>query len=279
MERLFTHYTSMGGTSEVPEAFRGFTEEALVGPRPAGGRERQEAPGIHATVHRLDEGTSGILLIAKTTAAGVSLRQQFRDRTVKKVYIAVTHQGLRCAMSITSGIGRAPCDRRKMQSARQIAGISAASAPLARGKVRGAITFFKPLLFNGKWGVVLASPVTGRTHQIRLHLQMLKTPIIGDTLYGDPAANSYFLACMRARRGPNQVSQPREEGPCLRPLLHAAQVSCMHPITREILSVSASLPRDMREAISAVDSSWSTIPELGPFAKGPLQRASDGVDP
>ncbi|CDJ29668.1 RNA pseudouridylate synthase, putative [Eimeria mitis] len=297
IERVIAHYKALSDPMQIPETLRNLSAAYEVGGPQVGDpaepglgapMESQQTLGGDVVVHRLDQGTSGVLLLAKTVAAASCLRQQFRERRIKKIYFAVTQGRLKGPMTVTSYIGRAPTDRRKMQSARQIWGVHGAAATgVTSGKLRGAVTLFKPLLCNGKWSVVLASPVTGRTHQIRLHLQMLKTPIIGDPLYGDTSATSAFLASAVALR-----SEPRggssggpggpQKGPWvqparppkalgrahMRPLLHAAEMCCMHPTTADSLRVSAPLPPDMQEAIGVVDPHWPAVPELTPFAWG-----------
>ncbi|KAL8443455.1 hypothetical protein Emed_006810 [Eimeria media] len=275
-ERLLRHYKA----SDSPETFRLFAQEVL------NVNKSNEDEGVSAAVspvvHRLDEGTSGVLMLAKTAEAGHSLRQQFKERSVKKIYFAIVLQGgLKKPMTVTSGVGRNSTNRRKMQTFTELPGVcTAGGVQPETAKVRGAVTLFKPLIYNGKFGVLMASPITGRTHQIRLHLQMLKTPIIGDQLYGDPAATSRFFACMRSQRGPHQgppregrAMQQGERGPPVgaplipRPLLHAAKLCCVHPRTGAALELSASLPLDMREALRVVDPLWASVPELKPFEK------------
>lgn len=271
-ETLKSLYTASGVSGDARERVPLETEIGSWAPT-----ESQQPPGVDAIVHRLDHGTSGVLLLAKTAAAASSLRQQFRERRVKKIYFAVIQGRLNSPMTVTSCIGRDPNDRRKMQSARQIWGVHGAATPVASGKLRGAVTLFKPLLFNRQWSVVLASPVTGRTHQIRLHLQMLKTPIIGDPLYGDACATSAFLASAVALRSESRSRSSagvQHEGPTktlgkkgqLRPLLHAAELCCIHPTSSDGLRVRAPLPQDMREAMTVVDPLWPEVPELTPFA-------------
>lgn len=246
--------------------------------------EGPENPRAEAVVHRLDKGTSGVLLLAKTSTAASCLRQQFKERKVRKTYFAVIRGGLTGPMTVTSCIGRLHSDRRRMQSARQIWSVHASATHAVAGKLRGAVTLFKPLTFNGKWSVVLASPVTGRTHQIRLHLQMLKTPIIGDPLYGDASTTSAFFASSTARKSgsrsvlcsAHRIADAHQRslnkgfcGDFHRPLLHAAELCCVHPTTTDTLRVCAPLPPDMRQAMDIVDPLWPTIPELTPFAEGP----------
>lgn len=292
VERLSLHYRSVSASEAVPETFSGILEESVGGVASTTSSAEGRAHSPASVVHRLDEGTSGVLLVAKTTAARLSLRQQFKQRAVKKTYVAVIHKGLRGALTVTSLIGRDLNNRRKMQSLREFSAASAARPHSSAMRTRGAVTFLKPILSNGKYGVVLASPVTGRTHQIRLHLQMMNAPIIGDTVYGDSSANSHFIACLRSPGTPSPEGQLQKAGLekgrssisfALRPLLHAAKVCCVHPTTGEPLTFFASLPQDMREAMSAVSPLWISVPELIPFSgdlpEEPLKRAPGIRDP
>ncbi|KAL8425485.1 hypothetical protein Efla_002606 [Eimeria flavescens] len=279
LDRLSSHYNAL--PLGVPETFR-ITGERTAEESAANSGEPQNNADMQAplpVVHRLDEGTSGVLLMAKTVAAGSALRQQFKERKIKKTYFAIVHIGeaLRGPMTVASGVGRDSRNRRKMQNFRQLPGVFTACLPGGTGKVRGAVTFLKPLLSNGKFGVVLAYPITGRTHQIRLHLQMLKNPIVGDQLYGDPAATSRFFACMPIRRGtpggaPAGLAGHQDKGappggpPRLQPLLHAANICCAHPATGGRLAISAPFWEDMREALDAVAPQWGSVPELIPFS-------------
>lgn len=176
-------------------------------------------PGI---VHRLDRGTSGAMLVARTDAAHRALAEQFRARTVHKTYIALVHGRLaRDSGSIVLPIARDPHRRTRM------------TARLRTG--REARTDWRALLRLGNFTLVAAEPHTGRTHQIRAHFAAIGHPLAGDTLYGAPE---------RARAG--RALLP----PLGRVFLHAARLGFAHPRTGKPLEVSAPLDRSLREYLA-----------------------------
>ncbi|MCY3505475.1 MAG: RluA family pseudouridine synthase [Chloroflexi bacterium] len=164
-----------------------------------------ERPGI---VHRLDKHTSGVLLLAKTPPAQTALSAAFEARETHKQYLALC-DGIpqRDRAVIDADIARSQADRRRMAVA---------------SDGRSAQTEYEVLAAARERSLVLAKPLTGRTHQIRVHLAAIGAPVAGDELYG---------------RGP---------GP--RHLLHAWRLTMPHPVGGE-LTVTAPLPRDMLAAI------------------------------
>jgi 23S rRNA pseudouridine1911/1915/1917 synthase len=178
----------------------------------AGGALR---PGI---VHRLDRGTSGALLVARNDAAHRTLADQFRARTVRKVYIALLHGRLaREAGSIALPIARDPRRRARM------------TARLHKG--REARTDWRVLLRMGNFTLVAAEPQTGRTHQIRAHFAATGHPLVGDTLYGAPR---------QARAGHVLLA------PLGRVFLHAARLRFAHPRNGQPVEARAPLARELR---------------------------------
>ena len=172
-------------------------------------------PGI---VHRLDRDTSGVLIAAKTVPAHQKLVEMFSARLVEKQYLAIC-LGRPPNMTIDAPIGRHPTQRQEM-----------AVVP-DHGK--DASTRIEVLAFNAEISLVKASPKTGRTHQIRVHLRHIGHPIIGDSLYG----NDLFKA--------------------ERQLLHAYRLNLAHPITGEPLSFLAPIPADFKEWIARIASNFS----------------------
>jgi 23S rRNA pseudouridine1911/1915/1917 synthase len=171
-------------------------------------------PGI---VHRLDKDTSGILLAAKTEAAHKGLVQLFAERKVHKEYVAIC-VGKPGDVTIDAPIGRHPTDRLRM------------TVPLEGGK--SAKTQVKTEGFDGKLAVVRCFPESGRTHQIRVHLQHHRNPILGDPVYGNTSWNQKYDAT--------------------RQFLHAHRIRFVHPITGEEVTLEAPLPDDMQPLIDRI---------------------------
>ena len=167
-------------------------------------------------VHRLDKGTSGVMVVAKGDAVHLALAAQFRKRVTQKTYLALARGNpLRDSGTIETQIGRSPTDGRKM----------------VRGgrSSRDAVTHYDVLKRRGDWCLLKLRPLTGRTHQIRLHLQSINCFLVGDSLYG-------------GRRW--------KDFPCriARPMLHALRLGFFHPRKGEWMEIEAPLPPDMREA-------------------------------
>ncbi len=130
-------------------------------------------------IHRLDRGTSGLIIVAKTEEARKYLAQQFAKRQVKKNYYCIISGTLDpLAAKINMPIERNP---KKPSTFR----------PGANGKE--AITFYKVIVSNHKYSLIELSPLTGRTHQIRVHLKAINHPIVGDAVYGGEKADRLML--------------------------------------------------------------------------------------
>jgi len=175
-------------------------------------------PGI---VHRLDRGTSGLIVVAKTDAAHRELQRQFSSRAVEKHYLALVH-GVPVARSgeIAAAIGRDPVNRKKMS----------VRAPRGR-KARTAWTREED--FDGA-SLLRVRIHTGRTHQIRVHLASVGHPVVGDATYGGARSPSSRRAAAREALG--------DMG---RPALHAARLAFTHPATGERVAFEAPLPPDI----------------------------------
>lgn len=164
---LLTH--AKGGLSTEP------TVAEIIRPKTsfASGTDR---PGI---VHRLDRDTSGVLIIAKTADAAAYLQQQFAQRTTKKTYLAVTDGVPKLATAkIDLPIGRNP---------------SAPSTFRVDPNGKPAQTTYRVLAATDAQALIELNPTTGRTHQLRVHMMHLNTPILGDRVYGKPDTNRLML--------------------------------------------------------------------------------------
>jgi 23S rRNA pseudouridine1911/1915/1917 synthase len=164
----------------------------------------EHRPGI---VHRLDKETSGCIVVAKNDRTHAALSEQFANRMVKKTYLAVVRGRPRHTKgTVDLAIGRHPVQRQKMTPRRAPSG-------------REAVTDYEVLATHESYSLVACLPHTGRTHQIRVHLQHLGHPIAGDPLYG-------------------------KRDTFERHLLHAWQLEFTHPRSGEIMQFKAPLPTD-----------------------------------
>ena len=174
-------------------------------------------PGI---VHRLDKDTSGGLVIAKNGNAMHKLSRSFADREVSKTYMAIVAPAPKVmAAEIRTQIGRNPGNRKKMA--------------VVRSGGRDAVTIFN-VVRRGKIGpnsaaLLKVRILTGRTHQIRVHMSHYGSPIIGDALYG----------------GNSRIAAPRQ-------MLHAWKLSFPHPVTKEMLSFESPFPADFQEYMDQI---------------------------
>jgi len=204
-------------------------------------------PGI---VHRLDKGTTGVLVVAKTRAALAALSEAFAARNVKKTYAAITVGNPGNRVVIDKPIGRHPVHRQRMRvvpdpsaknsSNRVVRGQMMADAMASKPPSqlgRRALSFVDTLAFDGKLSVVQVRIETGRTHQIRVHLQDRHTPIYGDDVYG--------LADWNKKLSKTHGVQ--------RPLLHAARLEIDHPMTGDHMVITAPMASDM---IKTADTIW-----------------------
>lgn len=187
------------------------------GSLPSAPEEANARPGI---VHRLDKGTSGVLLIAKNRDIQEALSSQFKNRTVTKTYECLVWGQVIREGKLTSPIGRDKRHRHKM------------SSQTSHG--RASETSFSPLqVFNG-FTHLKVHPKTGRTHQIRVHLSEWGYPIVGDPLY------SRGLTPKRKQELRSEVSSFISE--IAHPFLHASSLTFTHPISENVVSFEAPLP-------------------------------------
>jgi 23S rRNA pseudouridine1911/1915/1917 synthase len=187
----------------------------------AGGAAR---PGI---VHRLDKGTSGLLVVAKTEAAHENLADQFRAREVFKSYVALVHGHVESKTGqIGQPIARDPRNRTRMA--------------VVRGG-RPALSVFRVRQRFERFTLLDVELKTGRTHQIRVHLAWLKHPVVGDEVYGGGRDNTIVDPRIRAH-----VARLNRQ------FLHAEHLGFGHPRSAERLRFTASLPPELAQLLDAL---------------------------
>jgi 23S rRNA pseudouridine1911/1915/1917 synthase len=191
----------------------------------------QGAPLRPGIVHRLDQGTSGVIVVAKSELAYLGLIQQFKQHSVAKEYLALVYGALALPCGeIRTLLDRHPGDRKKMA--------------VVQGRGREAITRWQ---VEQEWGEVTLLRVaieTGRTHQIRVHLSHLQHPVVGDSVYGGGKRRARAL-----KAGPlRDLLLPVE-----RQMLHAWQLAIDHPRNHERLRFEAPLAQDFASLLEALD--------------------------
>ncbi|HYO24370.1 MAG TPA: RluA family pseudouridine synthase [Lacipirellulaceae bacterium] len=194
-------------------------------------------PGI---VHRLDRDTSGVIVVAKTDAAHEALAVQFHDRIVAKEYLAiVAGRPDRDADRVVAAIGPHGAHREKMALRED------------HPESRAAETFFEVVERFPGFALVRAKPKTGRTHQIRLHLMHLRTPVLCDKLYGGRAKMTAGELRAITRRN---CAAGVPDGVVLlgRQALHAQRIALAHPASGARMSFEAPLPADMLRMLAAL---------------------------
>ncbi len=187
--------------------------EGMEGLSSVGGPLR---PGI---VHRLDKGTSGVLVVARNDAAHKKLVDEFREREVEKTYVVLLH-----------GRVKGEVGRIEMPIARDLRRRSRMTARRRGG--REARTDWRVRLRVGAFTLIEAGLHTGRTHQIRVHFSALGTPVVGDTVYGAP----------RQERVGGELLPELQ-----RNFLHAARIRFTHPSSGRRVEFRASLPDELEQ--------------------------------
>jgi 23S rRNA pseudouridine1911/1915/1917 synthase len=179
-------------------------------------------PGI---VHRLDRGTSGLMVVAKNDRAHQELSRQFRDREVEKEYVTLVWGVVQAGRRIDAAIGRDPAQRQKMST----------RARRARTAVT-RVTWARHLKGVSLLKVAIA---TGRTHQIRVHLSAIGHAVVGDSIYGGVH-----------RRVPGDL---RAVMRLERPFLHSARLSFTHPRDGRRVDFDSPLPLDLQTALDDIE--------------------------
>ncbi|UCC17644.1 MAG: RluA family pseudouridine synthase [Dehalococcoidales bacterium] len=174
----------------------------------------EERPGI---VHRLDKDTSGVMVVAKNVTVQDNLMDQFKARTVVKRYQVLVKGHLTPEEGVIEApVGRDPRHRQQM-----------AVVPDSRG--REATTEYTVVRYTGDFTLLEVRPVSGRTHQIRVHLKAIGFPVAGDKVYGVKAA------------------------PLTRQFVHASVLGFVIPSTGEYREFFSPLPEDLRQALATIE--------------------------
>ena len=184
-------------------------------------------------VHRLDKNTSGLMIVAKTPEILAKLQQQFKDRQVKKEYTTLVYglpkpkQG-----SIEAAIGRHPTKDQQT--------IIPMTFAWTKGKSRPAITQYK-VVGEYQWqkqplALIIAKPLTGRMHQIRVHLKYLGHPIIGDQIYFTKPS----------KRLSKELGINRQ-------FLHASKIIFTYPINHQSLQFVSPLPNELQNILTKLE--------------------------
>jgi 23S rRNA pseudouridine1911/1915/1917 synthase len=199
-----------------------------------------ERPGI---VHRLDKDTSGAIVIAKNDVAHHGLSQQFSERQVKKLYLAVVCGDLQpSAGVINAAVGRHPTHRQKMSTQTRLG--------------REAVTEFCVQERFGRYTLVELRPRTGRTHQIRVHMAALGYPLLGDQVYG------------RYRKELSRSPLAEQLAWFRRQALHAWVLAFTHPQTAIRIECRAPLPDDLQRVLTVLRGDEGTAKQAGWMSDG-----------
>jgi len=178
-------------------------------------------------VHRLDKDTSGVMVVARTLQAHTGLVAQLADRDVHRQYLAVVVGALVSGGTASAAIDRHPRDRLRMA---------------VREDGRDAVTHFRLRERFRAHTALECRLETGRTHQIRVHMQHLRHPIVGDPLYGGP---------LKLPKGATETLAAQLRG-FKRQALHAETLEFTHPVSGEPVSVTAPVPADLVELLRAL---------------------------
>lgn len=180
-------------------------------------------------IHRLDRETSGVILFAKNAMAHKKVSVQFENKNARKVYdVLVQGHFMNKEGLIEGGIAEDKAVKGKM---------------MAHPKGKASQTFYRVMETWGKIAYIQVQPLTGRTHQIRVHLQDIGHPLLVDPLYG--GSNAFLLSSIKRK-----YKNADDEKPLLsRVSLHSRKLTFIHPQTNEKVSVETDMPKDMLAVI------------------------------
>jgi 23S rRNA pseudouridine955/2504/2580 synthase/23S rRNA pseudouridine1911/1915/1917 synthase len=184
-------------------------------------------------VHRLDRGTSGVLVLAKTSEDQRALATQFQERAVRKEYLAI----VRGSPNDESGRVETLLGPHDRVTGKMI---------VKKRKGKHSVTEWELVERLGIASLILARPLTGRQHQIRVHLKHIGLPLLVDKLYGK--AEALYLSQIKPGYAP---SSRKEERPLISRLtLHASALSLTHPVSGHTIRLEAEPPKDFRAVLT-----------------------------
>jgi 23S rRNA pseudouridine1911/1915/1917 synthase len=198
-------------------------------------------------VHRLDKDTSGLMIVAKTQTALETLQLQFKERMVKKEYLALCHGFLEEEKTVSGSIGRNPRNRERFIVLEEGKEAETKFVPEKRLQISDIRL---PTIYDaknknqkrrmergdyGKFTLVRCLPLTGRTHQIRVHLKYIGFPLVGDEKYA------------------GRKTARLDKKWCPRQFLHAAKLQFYHPVTGERLEFESGLPDDLQQVMEILE--------------------------
>lgn len=187
-------------------------------------------------VHRIDKETSGLLMVAKTLPAHARLVDQLQAKDIQREYLAVTRGRMTAGGTVDEPIGRHPVDRIKFA---------------VRETGKPAVTHYRVIERFLRHTLIQVNLETGRTHQIRVHMEYIHYPLVGDPVYGGrfrmpPQCNERLEHALRAFK---------------RQALHAAKLGLQHPETGEYCEWEAPIPQDMKTLLEALRSNEDNLAE------------------
>jgi 23S rRNA pseudouridine1911/1915/1917 synthase len=239
-----------GGVVTMPGV--GHQHDTLLNALYAKHGERLRQLGVardHGLVHRLDRDTSGVLAVALTRDAYDGLRAQFEERTVKKFYWAVCVKAPR----EQEGVIKRPIEETVERKDRYT---SVRRSRLASGG-KAAVTAYRVIQESELGAIIEARPITGRLHQIRVHLASVGATVLGDDLYGTS----------------------RARGVSSRLALHSHRIVITNPVSGKLLDIKSAFPRDLRGLLKRLDLQRpDTIDTSKPAAETPSDQSDERAD-
>ncbi|HDQ25600.1 MAG TPA: RluA family pseudouridine synthase [bacterium] len=204
----------------------GHYEDTLLNALLGGYIKKEDFPGHEdrlGIVHRLDKDTTGVMIVAKNSASFTALRRMFKDREIVKYYNCLVHGMVEKEGFLSTMISRDARNRRRFSASGDFG--------------KDAQTIFEPVENFWNSALLKVRILTGRTHQIRVHMKFLKHEIIGDPFYGDKNKDYALLEYL----GYDRKSHPDI---LKRQMLHAASLEFDHPVTGKKMLIEAGLPDD-----------------------------------